>query len=207
LAKEKLMETFLKIISLLKMPLKVVFLIAVVTGLLLFLPNSIIERLQLSNFIMEFGKYMGIIFLITVGYLIVTAIPRIWILINNKINKNKFIKKIDETLSNLTFPEICFLREFILQMKEVIEVPIENTEYISLYNKGVVLIASPNMNSYIFGNYIFIKLNEIVKKNITFDLLSLPAGKLSMAEKNIIISERPQFLSALNFRDKLMSFR
>ena len=86
----------------------------------------------------------------------------------------KFLSNIEEALTGLSHPEKCLLREFVLQNKHVIEAPIENTEVISLLNKGLIQYASKNIRSFIFGNFICIQINEQAKKHFTNDTYGLP---------------------------------
>jgi len=201
------MDYYGGIINFLKLPVKAILLIAIVSGLLLFLPEIFIQNLKLHDFLSEYGKYVGITFVITIGYIIIIVIPKLFILFLNWRKKIKFYNDIEDCLSNLTYIERCFLREFIIQGKEVIEVPIDNTEFISLYNKGVIVIASQNVNRYVFGSYIFIRLNNIVKKKLSAQLLALQSEEPTENEKQNIMSERPRYLSNLDIRDRIMRMR
>ena len=58
------MEIFEKIIAILKLPFRFIFTIAFILGLVLFLPESLITQLQLTEFKTEYGKIIGIVFLI-----------------------------------------------------------------------------------------------------------------------------------------------
>src|SRR5574344_1339559 len=130
------MENFMKIISILKMPLRIIALVCLIMGLLLFLPESLMIKLKLTEFIDEFGKYIGIVFVFSFGYLLFTSIPSFIRYCYNKYksssDRKKFLQKIDSTLSELTYPEKCLLREFAIQNRDVIEVPLENAEFVSL---------------------------------------------------------------------------
>ena len=115
------MEIFEKIFAILKLPFRFIFTIAFILGLVLFLPESLIEQLQLTEFKTEYGKFIGIFFLISAGYLVVSLIIYIWNKIRLKIATNNFKKNIGKVLTSLKMPDIYLLREFILQGKDVIE--------------------------------------------------------------------------------------
>ena len=198
------MEIFEKIIAILKLPFRFIFTIAFILGLVLFLPESIITQLQLAEFKTEYGKFIGIVFLISAGYLAVSLIIYFWNKIRIKIATKNFKKNIVEVLNSLTLPDIYLLREFILQGKDVIEVPYESTEFTSLYNKSILVLASNNVRSFIFVKFVSVTINPVVKKYITFDVLRLPKGQPTEQEFEEIKKHRPDYLSSLNYVDSLM---
>ncbi len=198
------MEIFEKIFAILKLPFRFIFTIAFILGLVLFLPESLIEQLQLTEFKTEYGKFIGIFFLISAGYLVVSLIIYIWNKIRLKIATNNFKKNIGKVLTSLKMPDIYLLREFILQGKDVIEVPYKSTEFTSLYNKSIITLASNNVRSFVFGKFVSVTINPIVKKYITSDVLRLPKGQPTEQEVEEIRKHRPDYLSGLNFVDDLM---
>jgi len=115
------MEWLSKIFEFLKLPTKIIAFFAFIAGLLLFIPEKLSETLRLTEFIREFGKYFGIAFLISFIYLIFIFVPYLINLVitkfkNHKANQ-KFINSIEETLSGLSYPEKCLLRELYYKIK------------------------------------------------------------------------------------------
>lgn len=203
------MEWLGKIFEFLKMPLRIIAFVAFLSGFLLFLPGELIKTLILDEFINSYGQYFGISFLISVTFLIFTLVPLgfKWIKqkILNKRNEAKFLAKIEQTLSDLSHPEKCLLREFVLQNKHVIEVPLENPEVVSLLNKGVIQFASTNIRSFIYGNYIFIKINEKAKNFFTNETFGLHDRQPTPADMVLVKEERPDFLTRLEDINNLIN--
>ena len=199
------MEVLEKFIAILKLPLKFIFTLAVVLGLVLFLPTTMIEKLKIDSFIDSYGKFIGIIFLISVGYLFVNLL--LWCVKKIRIcNANrKFKNNIQNVLQNLPKPDVYLLREFVLQGKDVIEVPIENSEFISLYNKNILHVASNNVRAFVFGSFVSVTINPIVKKYITNDILDLPNSKPTKQDLENIKNNRPDYLSSLNYVNGLIN--
>jgi len=203
------MEWLAKVFEFLKLPTKIIAFFAFISGLLLFIPEKIVKTLRLTDFINEFGKYFGIAFLISSIYLLFIFIPYFIKLLsakykNHKANKS-FINSIEETLNGLSYPEKCLLREFVLQNKNVIEAPIENTEVVSLLNKGIIQYASNNVRSFIFGHFACIQINEKAKKYFTNDTYGLPNKEPTEADRRKVIQERPDFLTRLEYVNNLMN--
>jgi hypothetical protein len=160
----------------------------------------------LDQFIIDYGKYLGIAFLFSVGYII--FIFSSWMIrkINIANGNKKLLQNIKLELTNLTQLDIFLLREFFLQGKNVIEVPIENTEFVDLYNKKILLISSTNARGYVFGTFVSVCINPIIKEYITADILQLPEKELNKQEIEKIKSERPLFVSQINYINNLFNF-
>jgi len=103
------MNIYDKILSILKLPLRIIVLLAIILGLLLFLPNNLIKTLKLEQFIEEYGKYIGITFLFSIGYIVVIFFPWIYKVIKFKGNSKKYIENLKNELNNISFPSIYFL--------------------------------------------------------------------------------------------------
>jgi hypothetical protein len=204
------MDWLSKIFEFLKLPVKIIAFIALISGILLLIPEQLIETLKLTDFIKEFGQYFGIAFLISSTYLMFIFFPFVFNNIMNRYKnaktKRNFINRIEETLQNLTYPEKCLLREFIIQSKHVIEAPNENTEVISLLSKGVIQYASANVRSFIFGNYVSIKINDDAKKYFTNETYGLPNREPTKEDREKVKRERPDYLTNLNYINQLMNF-
>lgn len=72
-----------------KIPTRVIILALVISFFLLFLPDEMIKNLELIQFKMDYGKYFGIIFLVSAGLLIMQLISWIY----NKINEQRLKSK------------------------------------------------------------------------------------------------------------------
>lgn len=201
------MDWITKIFDFLKLPTKIITYLACLSGLLLILPKQIIKILQLTDFINEYGKYFGIAFLVFSVYLLFIFIPYTYKKVSKmyKIKKSnkQFYNNVKIILQNLTYPEKCLLREFFLQQKDVIEVPINNTEVISLLNKGIIQYASKNVRSFVFGNFIYIQINMVAKDSFTIDTYGLPNEPTTVANRKKITQERPGFIKSLEMVNKL----
>ena len=108
------MEWLAKVFEFLKLPLRIIAFFAIITGMLLFLPANLLSRLKLTEFISEYGKYLGIAFIVSAAYIPFTLIPIIYKNIRGYYKSRKakkyFLANISETLENLSYPEKCLLR-------------------------------------------------------------------------------------------------
>jgi hypothetical protein len=158
--------------------------------------------LKLELFIEEYGKYFGIVFLFAVGYIIFIFFT--WIV---KVILSIYMnKKLKMEISKLSEPDIFLLREFFLQNKDVIEVPVENTEVIDLYNKNILMTTSENVRRYVFGTFVPVRINPIIKDYITPEIVKLPKTRPTEQEFEKIKRERPLFVSQIGYINGLFNF-
>ncbi|MCP9753251.1 super-infection exclusion protein B [Ferruginibacter sp. HRS2-29] len=66
------MEKFLeKLFDIKKIPTKLLFVIWLSSGLILFVPQKFLTKLNLADFLKDYGKYIGIAFLVSSAFLLV----------------------------------------------------------------------------------------------------------------------------------------
>ena len=198
------MSIFEKLMAILKLPCRMIFVIALILGLVLFLPESLLIKLQLTDFISEYGKYVGIVFLISSSYLGVSLVIYLYNIFIQKKHNKTVKKNMVQILNSLSLSEIYLLREFFIQRKDVIMVPYENTEFISLYNKKILLLASDKAVGYVFGIFVTVTINPAIKNYITADILKFPEGQVTQKEKEEICKHRPDYLSTLEYINHLI---
>jgi hypothetical protein len=165
------MDILDKIIYIIKSPIRIFVLVMIVSAALLFLPQSLMETLRLSEFMNLHGKYVGIIFLLSSCY--ITMI--LSLSLKNKIDVEYKKSKPIRELNNLTIEELLVLREFVLQQRVAIHAPAQNTDIVNLINKNI-LVRVPN---FVVEKYILVGINPsirewIIKKYKTLDAFLLP---------------------------------
>lgn len=86
-------EWFTQIIEISKLPVKVCFFSFLITILLLFLPEGLLIKLHLKEFINKYNLYIGITALCSFVLLIMEFIIYLWKSRQNSINQDKKNKK------------------------------------------------------------------------------------------------------------------
>lgn len=207
------MEWFSKLIEWLKLPTKIIAFIALMSGILLFLPPKVIAELHLEEFISSYGKYFGIVFLIAACYLLFLLICFIGTIIKSKINNKINIQKskttdkileeeIKQNIKNLSFSERCIIREFGWQQKNVIKVIMENEDVVSLINKNILEYATTFGEPYIFGTIISVKLNAIADKLLEIEDLKIKESP-TKSDFEQYMKERPSFIMQIQSIEEL----
>lgn len=188
------MENFIsKLLDFNKIPTKLLFLLSMVSGCLLFLPSGILESLKLTKFETEYGKYFGIAFLISSGILIMNfliwAIKKILVyFFSLKYNKN--LKK---ELYNLDEGEQAVLREFLINNKSAVKLPIDDPIVKNLLNKRIIVRIS-TIGEYAIGGMLFpIKMNDKIKNEMSEEVIGISKFRNDEEKRNFIFNSRPDW--------------
>lgn len=186
---EKILE---KLFDLKKIPTILFFVLWICSGVILFVSEQILVKLNLKDFLTEFGKYIGITFLISTAFLLISLISYI----RDKILYRKLKKNIERDilleLSKLGFHEKILLREFFINQKDALQLPMDNDTVVGLQNKRILYQVSSTGFTYIHGAYFTYSITEFAKRHLTTDLIGLPHN-MSEDDKRRIIQERPEW--------------
>src|SRR6266536_411183 len=187
------MEKFLeKLFDIEKIPTKLLFVICLSSALILFVPERSLAKLNLTDFLKEYGKYIGIAFLISSAFLFVTLISYVGRIISRKRLTKKIKKSILKDIKYLDIHEKALLREFYINGKQTLQMPLDNDTVVGLVNKRIIYQASTAGFTYLHGVYFSYSMTEIALDNLTPELLDLPQNP-SEEDKHRIASQRPSW--------------
>jgi len=187
------MEKFLeKLFDIKKIPTKLIFVIWLSSSLILFVPDRFLTKLNLKDFLKDYGKYIGIAFLISSAFLLVTLINYLGRVTARKRLTQRIKKSILKDIGCLDIHEKALLREFIINDKKTLQMPLDDETVVGLVNKHIIYQASANGFTYLHGIYFMFSMTEIVSENLTSEMLELPV-KPSDEDRLRIISERPNW--------------
>lgn len=196
------------IITIIKLPVKFIVGIALFAGSLFILPKTFLERLKLDAFLDEFGTFIGIAFYAAAILILINIVIAIIDAIKKKISakKNKEIlenkkAQIEKKIRTMLDPhEKAVLREFIIQAKNTIEIPIDHHVVSGLLTSGVIEIAG----EYATGNILIglltpVRLSEVAQDLIYSNpmVIEIPNREPKEAEKQNILNRRPDFIRQL----------
>ena len=116
--------------NILKLPLKIMVALCISSGLILFLPNKIIEKLYMVSFRDNFGFVLGIVFVVSLSIILCTLVVMIATTIINKIRNKRIIKGRNKIMENLDKNEKRLLKLMYDEDDKTLDVP---------YNSGMVV--------------------------------------------------------------------
>jgi hypothetical protein len=200
---EKILE---KLFDIKKIPTKFIFVICLSSGLILFVPNNFLTKLNLTDFLKDYGKYIGIIFLISSAFLIVTLLNYIGSLIKRIQMTKRIANSIVNDIKCLNINEKALLREFYINDKQTLQMPLDNDTVVGLINKHIIYQASSTGFTYSHGAYFPYSMTDIALKNLTPEMIDIPK-KLTEDAKRRISSQRPTWAIEKNRFENLFNSR
>ncbi|WP_426330130.1 super-infection exclusion protein B [Pedobacter sp. R-06] len=192
---------WIKIFQIGKIPIRIVLLISITSGLLLFLPKPFLQTLQLDPFIKEYGRYIGIAFVASAGFLLLgiagwclQQLGRWWQTI-------RFSKAIKRNLMSLDNQEKSVLREFIFTDSSTLPLPMQNATVAGLVNKRI-LYQIGNYGGLTFRDITFnYGISSTAKRKLTLEMIGAPgnpSGQFSEEDKIWLRNNRPSFMTSRN---------
>lgn len=137
------MEAFiLKFFDWDKVPMKLVFLIFIVSCVLTLFPEHYLEYLKIAKFNEDYGQYSGLFLLGSFSFLIVSLVSHGIKKYNDNKQEKAFIRKIQLEMLGLTFPEKMLIAYIADSGRKTINLPAMNSNVVALENKMIIYKSS-----------------------------------------------------------------
>lgn len=201
------MEKFFeKLFDIKKIPTKLIFVLWLSSMLILFVPASFLAKLNIQDFLKDYGKFIGITFIISSAFLLVTIWSFVARLFLRQKNINHIKKNILKNIHYLDNHEKALLREFYINGKNTMQMPMDNDTVTGLVNKHIIYQASSTGFTYLHGLYFPYAITELAFENLTNKMIGLPDNPTE-EEKSRILSERPNWAKEKSRIDNLYNSR
>lgn len=189
------MENLKSLFDLTKLPAKFFFLFSVLSGFILFADKKILQKIHLEKINDSYGWIIGLVFISTTGLVFVNFVIWIFKKVSDKVKFGKVKKEYLERLKSLDFHEKAVIREFAINGKSSIEVPLDDATISGLIEKKILAINRSFGNSFIMsGMDASVSLNKFAEKHLTpkdIDLTESPTP--TQAEIDFVKSNRPDW--------------
>ena len=181
-----------------KLPAKLMFIICLLSGAILFVPTQHLAKLNLESFEANYGQWVGISFLTSFSFLTVSLIT----MIRKKIGNRKYLKNVEKEIRNnlgrLDPIEKSILREFYL-VGFTVNLPMDNAQVVGLQDKHIIRLAQSNLGGSYFvsgGFEMPFMLTEYARSIIdaNLHLIGLPmlnGGHITNEQKDMLVQSRP----------------
>lgn len=221
-----MLEQIDKLFTYIKLPIKYFWVLGIFAAFILFLPKDFIKTIGLDYFSNKYKAWLAILFILSISKVIVELGHLIWQNYANKrlslkreaelnearankeaeLKKNKEakIEALVESLYGLDPKEKSVLREFYLQNCNTLKLPYDNATISGLINRGILVLDGQTYEKSLAGLLMSIKINDLIKSHITFELINLPTSeKASEKEMDWLIKNRPDFMSEIDRHNEL----
>lgn len=165
----------------------------IISIFVVFFPISFLNKVGIVSLLATLHPYAVIIGLISGSFLFKELIIRLFRMYSSKIASRKIVTSRLNMIKCLDFEEKAILREFIIQKKNVLSLPLTEPAVTNLLSAGVLEPAFETQE--IKGSSRLIKLSIAIdaRRKLTHIVLGLPAGALTKDQARTLKSARPSY--------------
>ena len=160
---------------------------------LLVLPVSIVQLSGTAEWSQLYTPYVWILALLTGSFLITRLVSCLFGHLKAEFCKRKQSSSRDMMIRRLDFEEKAVLREFIIQRKNVLALPMRELAVSHLLESGVLVPAYATQEIKGSGRIIKLSIAVDAREQLTHKVLGLPVGKLTEEEANQLKAARPDY--------------
>ncbi len=200
-----MIENFLEsLFDLRRIPGRFLLVVCLCSASILFIPDKFLLKLNLTEFIVDYGKFIGITFLISFVFVLIAVIGAVKKNISKHIMIHKTKKAILRAIENLDYHEKALLREFAINGKSAIQLPINDGTVVGLVNKHILYRAS-NVGGAYLGEACFpFSITEFAEERLTTEMLDIPNNPTEEDRKRIL-QDRPTWAKQQSYTNSLLN--
>lgn len=164
-----------------------------VSATLLIIPSSLFHNIDSANLSRFYLPVAWILLLVTGAYLITCLLTLLFSYFSAKFKQSRLLVSRNKMIRQLDFEEKAVLREFVIQRKNVLPLPMNELAVSNLLKAGVLIPAFETQE--IKGSSRIIKLSIAIeaREQLTHKVLGLPVNKLTEEEACILKAARPDY--------------
>jgi len=162
-------------------------------AILLVLPNTLFSVSNSELLPSNYTPYLWVLALLTGTYLLTRLLTFLFSRLTKHYDEHFLSARRNKMIRQLDFEEKALLREFIIQRKTVLSLPLNEPAVNNLLDSGVLTPAYETQE--IKGSNRIIKISIAIeaREQLTNKVIGLPDGKLTEAEAELLKAARPEY--------------
>ena len=171
--------------------------VAIVSGALLFMPESLLLMLNLEASVTANSHFIGLGLIIGVAYLLTQVLNYFLDEAITYLKGKRIIEVIEEKVRLLDPAERALLREFFLQGETILTLPQQEPAVKSLLATNIIESLGNQKHYAIQGSTADYKISMRARVYLNRQVLRLPTGEPSQEEMQSLIKARPHFVNSI----------
>lgn len=196
------MEWVAKLIDALRSP-KLVSCASISSALLLFIPSKWISGNSFQNLREKYSTFVLLVFVISTSMLLVEMACWFWKRRKQHVTQAKRAIKLLERLYNLDHKEQIILREFFLQDRNTIKLPIDHPVVAGLLRDNILHVISELGRMSHAGALAAVSMTEECKKSLLLEMVGLHGNEPTDEDRERVARERPYFVSKVLEKERI----
>ncbi|EFS97973.1 hypothetical protein HMPREF1977_0885, partial [Capnocytophaga ochracea F0287] len=186
-----------------KQSTKIFFVLSVISGFIIFSNDKYIKVFGFER-IDVYKPYISLVFLSSLSILLANIVIYIANCISRKMKRINLDKKKIKQLDNLDDFEKAVLREFYIEGKNSLKMPINDEVIAGLLSKNVLIYNSQFGNrSMAIGLDFPLSINPIIEEKITNEKIDFPE-EINQETKDFLLNNRPDWVDRINCEKIIM---
>ena len=187
-------EILSKLFDIGKLPSKVVALVFLVSTTILFSPSALHEKLHTKELLDRYGLFVGLAFIASGALLGLNVFIWVYGHFGRKLRRARWQRDLAKAITRLDHTEISVLREFFIQGKQTLMLPVDEPTVAGLLRKGLVHSASTVGQQSIAGILFPVAIDSDFQDVLSPAHVGLPPSDPSPADIERVRAERPSFM-------------
>lgn len=196
------MEWLTKIVDVLKSP-KLSACVVIACAILLFIPETTALKPALLEFRQKYGAYVVVALALGSAGLAVEflcwGVSRLAGRRLRLASEQHVLKR----LLQLDLHEQLVMREFIIQERNTIKLPIEQAVVAGLLRAGLITLVQPLLQRCHAGQVGIFSLSPLVQDYLSPKLVGLPDGQITDEDRKRVFNDRPDFVRQITERERI----
>jgi len=190
------MDWLTRLIDLVKLPVMYAFVAFLASEILLFMPANWLAKIRVDQFVDNHGDVIGLVFV--VSGLLVSVGPLSWLggVFKSACAQRKFRKSIESAISELDEREKAVLREFYIEDKRTLVLPVEHPVLEGLISEGILEVVGSQPLVWDIGrgyHRFSVRIESEVSRYLLPEMLGMPSEPTE-EELRELRRRRPDFL-------------
>ncbi|MCE2595117.1 superinfection exclusion B family protein [Motilimonas cestriensis] len=157
------------------------------------LPDGLAQTLNMLALRSQLSPYLSVAIIVSASYFIAKLLLFIHFRLTHRTEQEEQNKRMMSMIKRLDFEEKAVLREYIIQRKNMLSLPLNEPAVANLLEAGVLVPALSTQEINGERRIVKLSINLAARPLLTHKLLGLPQGKMTEAEVELLKSARPEY--------------
>lgn len=157
------------------------------------LPDGLAQSLGMLTLRSQLSPYLTVAIIVSGSYFIAKSLLFIHFKLTHKTEQQEQSNRMMSMIKRLDFEEKAVLREYIIQRKNMLSLPLNEPAVANLLEAGVLVPALSTQEINGERRVVKLSINLAARSLLTHKLLGLPQGKMTEAEVELLKSARPEY--------------
>jgi hypothetical protein len=191
------MEGLVKgLIDLIRSSVKYASVVVLASGILLFVPANWLAKIRVDQFVDKYGDVIGLVFVVSGSFVLIEPLSWLGGVLKSTYVQRKQRKVIESVISELDEREKAVLREFYIEDKRTLVLPVEHPVLEGLISEGILEVVGSQPLVWDIGrgyHRFSVRIGSEVSRYLLPEMLGMPSEPTE-EELRELRRRRPDFL-------------